>query len=150
MKLNKRKILFILALLAVAAQGAWAQEQASYISFWDTGINSTTITENHNATGNVAIIGRTLFRDGDWNTLCLPFSMDAYQIAESPLAGTTIKELDGTNSNLNGSTLTLKFNTATEIVAGRPYIVKWPVALTISSQEDWQEFATNHHKIIYL
>ena len=136
-----QKIFLLLALLAAVAQGMWAQ--ASYISLWDTEDNSTTIKNNHNATGNVAIIGRTLYRDGDWNTLCLPFNMNSYQIAESPLAGTTIKELDGTNSNLSDNTLTLKFNTATEIVAGRPYIVKWPVALTISDADDWVTFATN-------
>ena len=137
----RQKIFLLLALLAAVAQGMWAQ--ASYISLWDTGSNSSTITSNNGTTGNVAIIGRTLYRDGDWNTLCLPFNMDSYQIAESPLAGTTIKELDGTNSNLSDNTLTLKFNTATEIVAGRPYIVKWPVVLTISDADDWVTFATN-------
>lgn len=143
--LQKRLRIFarfsMFALLTVSAQGVWGQTE--YLSLWDTESNSQTILNNKGKTGNVAIIGRTLYRDGDWNTLCLPFNMDTYQIAESPLAGTTIKELDSKNSNLTGNTLTLKFTNATTITAGKPYIVKWPVALTISSDNDWKTFATN-------
>ena len=75
---------------------------------------------------NVTLQGRTLTKNGDWNTLCLPFAMNATQIAASSLAGATIKELDASTSGLaaNG-TLTLKFTDATSIEAGRPYIVKW-------------------------
>jgi len=143
--LQKRLRIFarfsMFALLTVSAQGVWGQTE--YLSLWDTGSNSQTILNNKGKTGNVAIIGRTLYRDGDWNTLCLPFDMDSYKIAESPLAGTTIKELDGTNTILKDGVLTLKFNTVTAIVAGKPYIVKWPIGLTISSQEEWNTFATN-------
>ena len=74
---------------------------------------------------DITISGRTLYADGDWNTLCLPFSMDATQIAASSLAGATIKELDVSNSNLSDGTLTLKFTDATSIEAGKAYIVKW-------------------------
>ena len=145
--LQKRLRIFarfsMFALLTVSAQGVWGQTE--YLSLWDTGSNSSIISSssNNGYVGNVAIIGRTLYRDGDWNTLCLPFNMDTYQIAESPLAGTTIKELDGTNTILKDGVLTLKFNTVTAIVAGKPYIVKWPIGLTISSQEEWNTFATN-------
>ena len=70
--------------------------------------------------------------------------MTAYQIAESPLAGTTIMALDGTKSSLDSNgTLTLNFQAATTIEAGKPYIVKWPVALTISSDDDWDKFVEN-------
>ena len=87
------------------------------------------------APASVSLIGRTLYKDGSWNTLCLPFSMNATQIAASDLAGATIKELNTETSNLNPAdgTLTLNFTTAYDptdapsgsIVAGRPYIVKW-------------------------
>ena len=71
-------------------------------------------------------INRTLYRDGDWNTLCLPFSQNAYEIANSSLNNAVIMELDGTTSNLDDEgLLTLYFIPATSIVAGRPYIVKW-------------------------
>ena len=75
----------------------------------------------------VQLAGRTLTKDGNWNTLCLPFSLTAAQIAASPLAGATIKTMDDTagGTRLDNGKLTLKFNTATSIEAGKPYIVKW-------------------------
>ena len=78
---------------------------------------------------NVALSGRTLYKDDDWNTLCLPFSLTEEQIAASPLAGATIKTMDntagGTRLDRGNGTLTLKFNTVTAIEAGTPYIIKW-------------------------
>ena len=106
--------------------------------------NSTIIANNNGQTRNVTFSGRTIYSDGDWNTLCLPFNMSKSQIASSPLAGYTIKSLDGTQSNLDGDgKLTLKFNTATTIEAGRPYIVKWPLGFTINDEEDWDTFVGN-------
>ncbi|MBQ4353135.1 MAG: hypothetical protein II758_06105, partial [Prevotella sp.] len=106
--------------------------------------NSQRIKDANGQTRNVTFSGRTIYSDGDWNTLCLPFSMDASQIASSPLAGYTIKSLDGTQSNLDGNgKLTLRFNTATTIEAGRPYIVKWPVGCTINNNGDWDTFVGN-------
>ena len=71
----------------------------------------------------VTLSGRTLTKDGNWNTLCLPFDID--DISTSPLAGATIKEM-ATSSNLDANgTLTLNFNTVNSIEAGKPYIVKW-------------------------
>ena len=103
--------------------------------------NSQRIKDANGQTRNVTFSGRTIYSDGDWNTLCLPFDMSESQIASSPLAGYTIKSLDGTLSNLDGNgTLTLRFNTATTIEAGRPYIVKWPVGITINDDQDWDTF----------
>ena len=106
--------------------------------------NSPRIKEANGQTRNVTFSGRTIYSDGDWNTLCLPFNMSESQIASSPLAGYTIKSLDGTQSNLDSNgTLTLRFNNATTIEAGRPYIVKWPVGFTINDEEDWDTFVIN-------
>ena len=101
----------------------------------DNADNATKIELFSKATANVTLQGRTLTKDGKWNTICLPFSMDADQIASSPLAGATIKEMDcsAEGTELNDGTLTLKFNTVYDptdapsgsIVAGKPYIVKW-------------------------
>ena len=71
----------------------------------------------------VTLSGRTLYKDGDWNTLCLPF--DVSVLEGSALEGATLMELDASSSNLNGNTLTLNFNTATSIEAGKPYLIKW-------------------------
>ena len=97
--------------------------------------NSTTLETYDSETMAVVLDGRTLYKDNSWNTLCLPFAMDATQIAASSLAGATIKELNTETSNLNPADgmLTLNFTTAYDptdapsgsIVAGRPYIVKW-------------------------
>ena len=106
--------------------------------------NSSRIEDANGQTRNVTFSGRTIYSDGDWNTLCLPFSMSESQIASSPLAGYTIKSLDGTQSNLDGNgKLTLSFNTATTIEAGRPYIVRWPVGFTINNNTDWNTFVGN-------
>ena len=96
------------------------------ISLADAADNTETLVEYLGMTANSVILsGRTLYKDGSWNTLCLPFSMNATQIAASDLAGATIKELDVSNSNLSDGTLTLKFTDATSIEAGKAYIVKW-------------------------
>ena len=74
---------------------------------------------------NVALSGRTLTKDGNWNTLCLPFSLTEEQIAASPLAGATIKEMAMTSNLDANGVLTLNFSTVTAIEAGTPYIIKW-------------------------
>ena len=98
------------------------------IELSNSGDNTTLIKNNNGLTANVTLTDRTLTKGGDWNTLCLPFSLSAEQIAASSLADATIKELDnsadGTNLAANG-TLTLKFTTVSSIEAGKPYIVKW-------------------------
>jgi len=74
----------------------------------------------------VVLNGRTLYKDGAWNTLCLPFNVT---LAGSPLEGADVRALD--NANLTDGTLTLNFtaeNAITELVAGTPYIIKWTKA----------------------
>ena len=73
-------------------------------------------------TRNVMLVGRTLWKDGDWNTLCLPFAMTANQVA-AQLNPTKLMTLS--TSSFSGGTLTLNFEDATTIEAGKPYIVKW-------------------------
>jgi hypothetical protein len=73
---------------------------------------------------NVLISGRTLYKDGDWNTLCLPFPLAS--LTGTPLEGASMKTLASTDYNGTTQTLTLDFTTATGIEAGKPYIVKWP------------------------
>ena len=76
----------------------------------------------------VVLDDRTIYCDGDWNTLCLPFSVS--DLTGTPLDGFTVKELDtktaydGHLTGLDGSTLYLNFKDATGITAGVPYILK--------------------------
>jgi len=89
----------------------------------DRGDNATVLsTYNNQDMKAVLISGRTLYKDGSWNTLCLPFSLSSEKIAT--VFGTpTIKTLS--SSSFADGTLTLNFTTANEIEAGKPYLIKW-------------------------
>ena len=92
------------------------------ISLANAADNSTTISNANGYVANVTLAARTLYKDGAWNTLCLPFDVT---IAGSPLAGATARALE--SASISGSTLNLTFGDAVdELVAGTPYIIKWP------------------------
>ena len=78
----------------------------------------------YNGQGNISatLQDRTLYKDGAWNTLCLPFAMTAQQVS-AQLAPAGLMTLG--SSDFSGGTLTLNFVDATEIVAGQPYIIRW-------------------------
>ena len=113
------------------------------IDLADNADNAALISEYEELSVDVTLQGRTLYRDGDWNTLCLPFDVNSF--TDTPLAGATVKELNEETSNLDSNgTLTLNFKDATSIKAGKPYIVKLKVAdVFIRSIEDWNAFAAN-------
>jgi hypothetical protein len=85
--------------------------------------NGTTLSTYAGKTVNVTLSGRTLYKDGDWNTLCLPFGITSFN--DTPINGATVMELNAQNTKLTGSTLTLNFTQVYSIAAGKPYIVKW-------------------------
>jgi hypothetical protein len=111
------------------------------IELADNASNSTVISDNEGKLCAVTLAGRTLYKDCDWNTLCLPFAMTAEQIAASPLAGADIRGLSTTatvkdsqgNDHVTGfdattGALYLNFTAKDEVTAieaGMPYIVKW-------------------------
>ena len=80
----------------------------------------------------VGLVGRTLYRDGDWNTLCLPFNVgnEDNGLTGTPLEGATVMTLDNSENSETGfdpssGTLTLNFAEVNSIEAGKPYIIKW-------------------------
>ena len=91
--------------------------------------NTEALTTYKGRSMNVTLTDRTLYKDGNWNTLCLPFSVgdgddtDDVTFSGSPLAGATVKEL--TDASFADGTLTLTFADATGIKAGKPYLIKW-------------------------
>ncbi len=94
--------------------------------------DNTTLIENTTDMPRVGLVGRTLYKDGDWNTLCLPFGLTAEQLAASPLAGfSELRTLSESMFDETTGTLTLNFTpaegegTVTAIEAGKPYIIKW-------------------------
>ena len=94
------------------------------ISLQDNADNSETISGKYNCPVNATLTGRTLYKDGSWNTLCLPFDL---VLEGSPLAGATVKTLESSDYNSENGTLTLNFTTGslTTLSAGTPYLVKW-------------------------
>ena len=115
----------------------------------DNSGNADIIAEHDNIHANVTLGGRTLYADGTWNTLCLPFDVD--DLSGTPLDGFTVMELDtvsagnGHKTGFDPSDITyyLNFKPATSIKAGQPYIVKGESALAIGSEADWNAFAAN-------
>ena len=93
--------------------------------------NTEALTTYKGRSMNVTLTGRTLYKDGKWNTLCLPFSVgdgddtDDVTFSGSPLAGATLKELTDATYNAETGTLTLTFADATSIKAGKAYLIKW-------------------------
>lgn len=95
----------------------------SVLPLADNADNAMVIAGSDGRLADVTLQGRTLYKDGSWNTLCLPFALNATQTAEmldNPEALMTLK-----STSFEGGTLTLTFEAATAIEAGKPYIVKW-------------------------
>ena len=89
----------------------------------DNSDNTDAISTRNGRTTDVQLKGRTLYKNGEWNTICIPFNAT---LANGPLAGADVRALD--NANLTDGVLTLNFtgeNAIDELVAGTPYIIKW-------------------------
>ena len=115
----------------------------SPLTLYDGIDNKAIIDAANGSKFDVTLKNRKLIMDGKWNTLCLPFSLTS--LTGTPLDGATIMELDKdgnykkvndvwakaddgtkkTGFDANSGTLYLFFETATSIVAGKPYIIKW-------------------------
>lgn len=79
----------------------------------ENSVNTIEAYENANVT-----LKRTFYKDGEWNTLCLPF---AVADAKTAFDGAELREVDTQNSHDN----TIVFKEATTIEAGKPYLIKW-------------------------
>ena len=88
--------------------------------------NTTAIEDNDGFTTDVILADRTLYKDGDWNTICLPFNVT---ISGSVLDGADARSLKTTE--FSNGVLTLNFTDekeVTELEAGTPYIIRWDKA----------------------
>ena len=79
----------------------------------ENSVNNIEAYENANVT-----LKRTFYKDGEWNTLCLPF---AVADAKTAFDNAELREVDTQNSHDN----TIVFKEATTIEAGKPYLIKW-------------------------
>ena len=82
----------------------------------------------------VNLKNRKLYKDGYWNTLTLPFSLDATKLATTCLAGADIREFK--SASWDGDKLTINFSESNlgEIVAGVPYIIRWGTPETATGE----------------
>ena len=96
--------------------------EAENVALSETEANTDALWDVLGEQANVTLSGRTLYKDGSWNTLCLPFDV---ALEGSPLEGATLKTLASSDYDAATGTLTLNFADATAIEGGRPYLVKW-------------------------
>ena len=110
--------------------GVVTRSPYNYVPLPDEADNSTKISAFENNPSDVTLYRRTLYKDGAWNTLCLPFSLNSF--AGTPLEGATVKTL--TSTSFSDGTLTMNFtDDVSSIEAGKPYIVKWASGDNIES-----------------
>lgn len=78
-------------------------------------------------TKDYALMKRTLYKDGYFNTICLPF--DVNSIAASPLAGAEIFAFEGGNVVETGTGTELQLRmaavTGDVLYKGVPYLIRW-------------------------
>lgn len=85
--------------------------------------NSEVINERLGRVCDVTLVGRALFKDGRWNTICLPFDLS---VRQSVLKGAEVRTLAETQFDHVKGKLTLNFSDKkSNIAAGVPYIVRW-------------------------
>ena len=79
------------------------------------------------STKDYALMKRTLYKDGYFNTICLPFNVNS--IAASPLAGAEIFTFDGGRvvETGSGNELQLQLSplTGDQLTKGVPYMIRW-------------------------
>ena len=126
----------------------------------DDADNSSAIAANNGFDLTLQLADRTLYKDGYWNTLCLPFDV---VIKESVLDGADVRAL--ADANLTGDVLTLNFtkeNDVTTIEAGKPYIIRWgtpennpnttlkdPVFRNATVKKGQHDFESTDHKVLF-
>ena len=109
-----------------------ADMKFQYIVLYDDGTDNTEILRekmNGEAT-NVLLKNRTIYMDGGWNTLCLPFDLTESQMAAQWAEGFQLKSLE--SASFSNGTLTLNFKDTTAMEAGKPYIIKWNPAQSVN------------------
>lgn len=104
---------------------------------------------------DVTLDNRTLYRDGTWNTICLPFDLT---IAGSLLEGADVRALN--SATYEGELLTLNFTpegAIEEIMSGTPYIIRWasgtdiisPLFENVSVTGTMHDFISDDGKVMF-
>ena len=83
--------------------------------------NASLLSAWNGKVADVTLSGRTLNKNNEWNTICLPFDLT---IAGSVLDGAEVRTLASTT--LAGQNLSMTFSdNLTEMEAGKPYVIRW-------------------------
>lgn len=99
-------------------------------------MNADMLSDLNGRTVNITLLGRTLYKDGKWNTLCLPF--DHTIDYSSPLYDGVYNKPDVRelrSSSFENGVLTINFSeeTVTQLKAGTPYLIKWTSDTNLSN-----------------
>ncbi|MBO4754450.1 MAG: CotH kinase family protein [Bacteroidales bacterium] len=97
---------------------------SNWMVFQDEDLNTSIIEEYIDKTVSILIKGRTLYRDGSWNSLCLPFAVN--NATGTIFEGATFMRMG--SAEFENQTLKLNFSIQTgnvTIPAGEPFFVKW-------------------------
>ncbi len=135
---------------------------SKYIKLADNAENSEAIgtAAASSDTYDVMLEGRKIYKDGEWNTLCLPFDLSEEQLNASPLAGADIRTL--TDATVTGHHVDLTFSdNVSSITAGTPYIVRWeedtkcptiidPVFYGVSVSEENNDFVSDDGHVNFI
>ena len=93
--------------------------------------NLARIADNASTNLDVMIEGRTIYRDGRWNAVCLPFNLedsddsDGKNCTGTLFEGAIVKRFDSSSYTPETKTLTLNFEDSESIWTGGPYLVRW-------------------------
>ena len=116
------------------------QKLRPVIPMQNNAANSATIAKYAGKQISSALMDRTIYADGAWNTICLPYGATYNNNGKILNSHFTIMELDtdGTynaagEADANGTYQTgirdgilyLYFKTVDAIEAGKPYIIRW-------------------------
>jgi hypothetical protein len=110
---------------AFSHSGCVAGDLLDNLSDMESNFNTISIMSFAN-TADVTLKGRTLYKDGNWNTICLPFDVEPSFFPE--FSNAKIMQLDDANSSLVNGNLTLNFSEVSSILNCRPYLIKWDKA----------------------
>ena len=95
---------------------------------------NTSIVELADAPCDKVEVTRAL-KAGNWNTFCLPFSLNEEEIESQLGSDAEVKALSTFDVNDEGTTLILNFGDASEIAAGQPYMVRVQEAVSTITAE---------------
>ena len=90
--------------------------------------NTSLISTFDGKLAHITLANRTLYKNGTWNTICLPFTLT--DLTDTPLEGADVRTLSGVN--VSDYTITLNFTNEGAIetawgkyYGGVPYLLKW-------------------------